>query len=69
MNIERLKELAGVNEYKGYTEYSLEDMSQTATALKKKEKKLGLKPGDKDWFKLWFSLPHLTGVTFRGRTK
>ena len=44
-------------------------MSQTATALKKKEKKLGLKPGDKDWFKLWFSLPHLTGVTFRGRTK
>ena len=69
MDIKTLQKLAGIHEYKGYTEYSLEDMSQTATALKKKEKKLGLKPGDKDWFKLWFSLPHLTGVTFRGRTK
>ena len=40
MNIERLKELAGVNEYKGYTEYTLENMSKTANELKKKEKKL-----------------------------
>ena len=38
--------------------------------LKKKEKAMGLKPGDKDWFKLWFSKPYMNGPTqFRGRTK
>ena len=55
MNIERLKELAGVNEFKGYTEYTLENMSKTANELKKKEKENNIKPGDKEWFELWFS--------------
>ena len=69
MDIATLQKLAGINEFKGFTEYTLEDMSQTATALKKKEKKLRLKPGDKDWFKLWFSLPYMSGAPkgFRGR--
>ena len=45
-------------------------MSHTATALKQKERKLGLKPGDPDWFKLWFSRPYLQGsLGFRGRKK
>jgi hypothetical protein len=51
---------------------SVENISHTAQALKDKEKKLGLKPGDPDWFKLWFSLPHMTGSVdskFRGRKK
>ena len=61
--------LAGVNEFKGYTEYTLENMSQTATAIKKKEKENNIKPGDKEWFELWFSKPYMTGHTFRGRTK
>ena len=70
MDIATLQKLAGINEFKGFTEYTLEDMSQTATALKKKEKKLGLKPGDAEWFKLWFSQPFMTGTpTFRGRKK
>lgn len=67
--LDYIKKLAGVNEFKGYTEYTLEDMSQTATALKQKEKEQGIKPGDKEWFELWFSLPHMTGNTFRGRKK
>ena len=69
MDIKELQKLAGIHEFKGYTPYTLEDMSQTATALKKKEEKLGLKPGDKDWFKLWFSLPYMSGAPkgFRGR--
>ena len=46
MDIATLQKLAGIHEFKGYTEYTLEDMSQTASDLKKKEKKLGLKPGD-----------------------
>lgn len=61
--------LAGVNEFKGYTEYTLENMSQTATQLKKKEKEKNIRPGDKEWFELWFSKPYMTGHTFRGRTK
>jgi len=67
--IERLKELAGVNEFKGYKEYTLENMSQTASEVKQIEKERGIKPGDKEWFELWFSQPYMTGHTFRGRTK
>mgnify|MGYP001219678680 CR=1 FL=1 len=70
-SIDELKKLAGVNEWSGYSEYKLdENPSITATALKAKEKKLGLKPGDAEWFKLWFSQPFMTGTpTFRGRKK
>jgi hypothetical protein len=70
-SIDELKKLAGVNEFKGFTEYQIdENPSITATELKKKEKKMGLKPGDPDWFKLWFSKPYMTGpVQFRGRKK
>jgi len=71
MDISTLKRLAGINEFKGYTEYVLdENPSETAAALKKKEKAMGLRPGDKDWFKLWFSKPYMTGpVQFRGRKR
>ena len=71
MDIETLKRLAGINEFKGYTEYKVdENLSLTAAKLKAKEKKMGLKPGDPDWFKLWFSKPYMTGpVQFRGRKK
>lgn len=70
-SIDELKKLAGVNEWNGYSEYKLdENPSVTATALKAKEKKLGLKPGDAEWFKLWFSQPFMTGTpSFRGRKK
>lgn len=67
--LEYIKKLAGVNEFKGYTEYTLENMSQTASEIRKKEKDNNIKPGDKEWFELWFSKPYMTGHTFRGRTK
>jgi len=69
--LEYIKKLAGVNEFKGYTAYQIdENPSETATALKQRERDLGLKPGDPDWFKLWFSKPFMTGpVQFRGRKK
>lgn len=69
MDIATLQRLAGIHEFKGYTEYTVENMSQTATELKKKERELNIKPGDKEWFKLWFSKPYMTGNTFRGRKK
>lgn len=67
--LEYIKKLAGVNEFKGYTEYTPENMSKTAAELRKKEKKMGIKPGDKEWFDLWFSLPYMTGGGFRSRSK
>ena len=69
--LEYIKKLAGINEFRGYSEYKIdENPSKTAEKLKKKEKSLGLKPGDPDWFKLWFSKPYMTGpVQFRGRKK
>ena len=71
MDIATLKKLAGINEFQGYSEYQIdENPSITAAKIKDKEKKLGLKPGDADWFKLWFSKPYMTGQpSFRGRKK
>ena len=71
MDIATLKRLAGINEFQGYSPYKIdENPSETATELKAKERRLGLKPGDRDWFKLWFSKPYMTGpVQFRGRKK
>ena len=69
--IDRLKKLAGIDTL-SHTMPSVENISHTAQALKDKEKELGLRPGDPDWFKLWFSLPHMTGSVdskFRGRKK
>jgi hypothetical protein len=69
--IEKLKKLAGIDSL-SHTMPSVENISHTAQALKNKERALGLKPGDPDWFKLWFSLPHMTGSLhnkFRGRNK
>ena len=72
--LEYIKKLAGVNEFKGYTEYTLENMSHSASEIKKIEKEKNIKPGDKEWFALWFNLPYMTGALnqkpgFRGRTK
>jgi hypothetical protein len=70
-DIERLKKLAGINTYSNSMP-SVENISHTAQALRDKEKKLGLKPGDPEWFKLWFSLPYMTGSVqkkFKGRKK
>lgn len=70
--IDQLRKLAGVNEFKGLQPVNLENISHTAAAIRKKERELNLKPGDADWFKLWFTLPHLTGSVnskFRGRKK
>ena len=50
--IKKLQKLAGIGQFEGYTEYKIdENPSITATAVKAKEKKLGLKPGDQEWFR------------------
>lgn len=71
MDLGELRKLAGINEFKGYTEYTLdENPSETAAAIKKKEREMNIRPGDPEWFQLWFSKPYMTGqVQFRGRKK
>ena len=70
MTLDELKKLAGVDVIRNDNEQSLENMTHTAQALTDNERKLGIKPGDKEWFELWFSRPYLSGpVQFRGRKK
>jgi hypothetical protein len=73
MNLDELKKLAGINEFKGYTPYQ-ENISHTGTEKRQIEREKGIQPGTEEWFKLWFSLPHLTGAlnqqpSFRGRKR
>jgi hypothetical protein len=61
MNIDELKTLAGVNSFKGYTEYTPENLSIPGSEKQRLEKEHKIKPGTPEWFKLWFAKPHLTG--------
>lgn len=72
MDLETLKQLAGVGEYsfKGLQPVD-ENLSITGTEKRKIEREKGIKPGDPEWFRLWFSMPYMTGKMpeFRGRKK
>ena len=59
--------LAGVNQFKGYTEYTIENFSAAANANRKKEREQNIQPGTEEWFKLWFSQPKMIGNGFRSR--
>ena len=65
MNLDELKTLAGVNKFKGLTPYTIENsgsnISITGTEKRELEREHNIKPGDPEWFQLWFSLPYLTG--------
>ncbi len=67
--LDRIKKLAGINEFKGYSAYDGSNISITGTEKKEIEREKNIRPGDPEWFELWFSLPYLTqGMpTFRGR--
>lgn len=71
MDLDRLKKLAGINEFKGYTAYEGSNISITGTEKKQIEREQDIKPGDKEWFQLWFSRPYWLGMPtqFRGRSK
>lgn len=72
--LDQIRKLAGINEFKGYIPYEGSNISVTGTEKRKIEKEKNIKPGDKEWFQLWFTLPGLTGPLnnqpgFRGRKK
>ena len=74
MDLDTLRKLAGINEFKGYAPYEGSNISITGTEKRQIEREKNIKPGDKEWFELWFSLPYLNGAVnmkpgFRGRKK
>lgn len=72
MNLDDLKKLAGINEFKGLKPYEGSNISVTGSEKRALEKKHNIQPGTPEWFQLWFSKPYLTGeppVSFRGRKR
>ena len=59
--LEQIKRLAGINGFKGYQLYDGSNISITGNEKGELMKKHNIKPGTKEWFKLWFSKPYLTG--------
>lgn len=63
-SIEELKTLAGISnravmqEYRGFPGSNI---SVTGNEKGELMKKNDIRPGTKEWFKLWFSKPYLTG--------
>lgn len=74
MNLDELRKLAGITEFKGLTPYEGSNISVTGTEKRRIEREQNIQPGTDEWFRLWFSLPHMTGALnqqpgFRGRKK
>lgn len=67
--LENLKRLAGINEFKGYSPYGGSNISITGTEKRKIEREKNIKPGTNEWFQLWFSLPYMTGEPPVGKKK
>jgi hypothetical protein len=59
--LDQIKRLAGINEFKGYHAYDGSNISITVNEKQQLEKKHNIKPGTPEWFQLWFSKPYLTG--------
>jgi len=74
-DLDRIKKLAGVNEFKGYQEYTpvntVEERSQRAAEIKETEREHDFSPGTPEWFDLWFGQFNNLNQTpaFRGRKK
>jgi hypothetical protein len=65
--LKAIQYLAGLGAQARLTEYKLEqinngsNISVTGNAKGELMKKHNIKPGTPEWFKLWFSLPYMTG--------
>jgi hypothetical protein len=59
--LDQIKKLAGITEFKGLQPYGGSNISITGNEKGELQKKHNIRPGTDEWFKLWFSLPYLTG--------
>lgn len=69
MDLDQLKQLAGINTFKGYKPYEGINVSVSGTEKRELERKHNIKPGTPEWFQLWFSLPYMTGEPPVGKKK
>lgn len=60
-DIADIKKLAGISEFTGYKPYEGSNISITGSEKRRIEREQGIEPGTDEWFRLWFSLPHMTG--------
>ena len=69
-DIDQIRQLAGITqnigrlqEYRGEGTVSTEGSNMSVTANEKiqYQNNNNIQPGTPEWFKLWFSLPYLTG--------
>ena len=60
-DIQQLKYLAGITNKPNWTVYEGSNISYTGTEKAELMRKHDIRRGDQAWFKLWFSLPKLTG--------
>jgi hypothetical protein len=59
--IAKLKKLAGIAEFKGYQPWDGSNISITGNEKGEIMKKKNILPGTEEWFRLWFTIPGLTG--------
>jgi len=59
--LDEIKKLAGLTEFKGYCPYEGSNISITGTEKSKIQREKNIQPGTEEWFRLWFSKPYLTG--------
>ena len=69
MDLEHLKRLAGINNTAEHTSSVGENVSYSATEKAEYQRKHRIQPGTKEWFKLWFARPYLTGENPMPRKK
>lgn len=65
--LDELKKLAGINEFKGLKPYEGINVSVTGTEKAEIMRKQDIRPGTPEWFQLWFALPYMTGEQFGDR--
>lgn len=62
--LSEIKKLAGIRPFSGLTPVTFSqgsNISVTGTEKAEYQRKHNVEPGTKEWFKLWFARPYLTG--------
>jgi hypothetical protein len=68
MTLDELRLLSGVSTHSQEINKG-SNISVTGTEKRRIEREQNIKPGTDDWFRLWFSLPKLTGDQFLPSTQ
>ena len=67
--IKSMQYLAGLGHRARLHEYKGSNISVTGSEKRRIEREQNIQPGTPEWFKLWFSLPYMTGEKPTGSNK